>query len=107
MPIFYIILLMYLNSGHGATFVITYYKDFGQTFINNDDFLSIVGSLSSLFNAAGRLFWGRLIDKISFKVNFVNFIFNLLITFKNLKFLVMLFDFNDNSNITRFDNIGA
>ena len=79
MPIFYIILLMYLNSGHGATFVITFYKDFGQTFIYNDDFLSIVGSLSSLFNASGRLFWGRLIDKISFKVNFSNLYFHILI----------------------------
>jgi hypothetical protein len=48
--------------------ITTFYKTFGQTFINNDKFLSIVGSTASFFNALGRLFWGFLIDKLSFKV---------------------------------------
>ena len=43
-------------------------KTFGQTFIKNDSFLSIVGSVSSFFNALGRLLWGYLVDKLCYKV---------------------------------------
>lgn len=44
------------------------YKAFGQTFIHSDQFLAFVGSLSSVFNAGGRIFWGQFADKASYKL---------------------------------------
>lgn len=41
---------------------------FGQTFIDSDQFLAVAGSVSSIFNAFGRIFWGQFADKASYKV---------------------------------------
>jgi len=40
-----------------------FYKTFGQTFVRDDHFLSLVGAVCSLFNCSGRLFYGMLMDK--------------------------------------------
>ena len=45
-----------------------FYKAFGQTFIRDDKFLSLVGSINSLFNCSGRLFYGLIMDKTAYKV---------------------------------------
>ncbi|XP_046378141.2 oxalate:formate antiporter-like isoform X1 [Haliotis rufescens] len=58
---------LFFNS-QGLLFFSTFWKAYGQTFINDDQFLTVVGSIASLFNAGGRLFWGYLGDKFSFKV---------------------------------------
>jgi MFS family permease len=68
LPSFYILTLMLFNFGFAPFLVVSYYKAFGQTFITNDNFLSIIGSVSSLFNAFGRLLWGYLVDKLPFKI---------------------------------------
>ena len=68
LPSFYLITFMIINYAYASGFVVNYYKTFGQTFINNDNFLSIVGSIMSLSGAFGRLFWGYLADKLSFKI---------------------------------------
>ena len=44
------------------------YKAFGQTFIYDDHFLSIVGAICSFFNCSGRLIYGFIMDKTSYKV---------------------------------------
>ena len=44
------------------------YKAFGQTFIYDDHFLSIIGAICSFFNCAGRLMYGLIMDKTSYKV---------------------------------------
>ncbi|KAH8865242.1 Oxalate:formate antiporter [Schistosoma japonicum] len=43
-------------------------KLFGKIFINDDRFLAILGVISSAFNAAGRVFWGTIGDRVSFKI---------------------------------------
>jgi len=43
------------------------YKAFGQTFIYDDHFLAIVGAICSFFNCAGRLMYGLIMDKTSYK----------------------------------------
>ncbi len=40
-----------------------FYKAFGQTFILDDHFLSLVGAVCSIFNCTGRLFYGMLMDR--------------------------------------------
>ena len=68
LPAYYMIVVMFLLSQLGSTFVVTFYKTFGQTFINDDKFFATISSVSSVFNALGRIFWGYLIDKLPYKV---------------------------------------
>lgn len=67
----YLIVIMISFSTLGANCVITFYKTFGQTFILDDRFLAIIGSVGAVFNSAGRLFWGYLMDRMPFKVCFL------------------------------------
>ena len=46
-----------------------YYKTFGQTFIRDDRFLSIVGAITSVFNCSGRLVYGLIMDRFAYKVS--------------------------------------
>ncbi|BFZ00816.1 hypothetical protein BsWGS_03855 [Bradybaena similaris] len=65
---FYFIWLMFVFNGQGTIFMSTLYKAYGQTFISDDSFMALVGSFASVFNAGGRVFWGVLADKFSFRV---------------------------------------
>ena len=44
------------------------YKSFGQTFIYDDQFLAFVGSISAIFNCSGRLVYGLIMDKTSYRI---------------------------------------
>ncbi|XP_035680848.1 oxalate:formate antiporter-like isoform X2 [Branchiostoma floridae] len=44
-------------------------KAFGQTKIQDDHFLALVGAFSAVLNSAGRPFWGWMADRYSFKVS--------------------------------------
>lgn len=46
---------------------IGFHKVFGQTFIKNDHFLTIVGSVSGIFNCLGRPTFGWLLDTTNYK----------------------------------------
>jgi len=52
-----------------SNFVSGFYKAFGQTFIFDDQFLGIIGAATSFFNCTGRLFYGMIMDKFSYKVS--------------------------------------
>lgn len=67
----YLIVIMISFSTLGANCVITFYKTFGQTFILDDRFLAIIGSIGAVFNSVGRLFWGYLMDRMPFKICFL------------------------------------
>lgn len=43
------------------------YKAYGQTFIDDDHFLAIVGAFAAVFNASGRIFWGHLTDSYGYR----------------------------------------
>ena len=45
-----------------------YFQAYGQTFINDDYFLALVGSISSIFNCLMRPVWGIIMDKYGFQV---------------------------------------
>uniref|UniRef100_A0A0B7A8L4 Major facilitator superfamily (MFS) profile domain-containing protein n=1 Tax=Arion vulgaris TaxID=1028688 RepID=A0A0B7A8L4_9EUPU len=66
---FYFIWLMFVFNGQGSTFVSTLYKAYGQTFISDDTFMGVVGSFAALFNAFGRIMWGSIADRFSFRVS--------------------------------------
>ncbi len=44
-----------------------FYKAFGQTFISDDHFLSLVGAICSIFNCSGRLVYGTIMDKTTYR----------------------------------------
>ena len=68
-PAFYMIWFMYALTAILPGVLSAYYKTFGETYITNDRFLTTVGSVASIFNASGRIFWGFLSDKLPFKIN--------------------------------------
>ncbi|XP_013385610.1 uncharacterized protein LOC106155360 isoform X2 [Lingula anatina] len=64
---FYILWFIFLLNGQAVIFSSSLYKAYGQTFIKDDQFLAIVGAFAAVFNAGGRIFWGVIADKFSFK----------------------------------------
>lgn len=66
---FYKLWFIFVLNGTGISFMLTLWKAYGQSFINDDYFLSLVGACSSLFNAIGRITWGIVADKFSFRVS--------------------------------------
>ena len=59
------------------------YKTIGTSVpeLNDDFYLTIVGSLSSVMNFLTRLFWGNMLDKFSFrKLWIANIILSIFVT---------------------------
>ncbi|XP_052214580.1 uncharacterized protein LOC127833392 isoform X2 [Dreissena polymorpha] len=51
----------------GMQFANSFYKAYGQTFIYDDHFLALVGSIASIFNCVFRPIWGLVMDKYGFE----------------------------------------
>ena len=52
---------------------ITYWsQDYGEDLGYGDRFLAWLGACAAIFNASGRVIWGQLMDKFSYKVRRVN-----------------------------------
>ncbi|PIO58868.1 hypothetical protein TELCIR_19685, partial [Teladorsagia circumcincta] len=63
-------LLLFLSLASNAVWVQLVsglYKAYGQKFIDSDLFLSLVGSVASVFNACSRVVWGVVADKTSYQ----------------------------------------
>jgi len=65
--VFWQTFIMCLCSVSTGLYVAGAYKNFGNSTIDNDDFLAIVGSISSLFNGGFRYVWGYIMDKTNFR----------------------------------------
>ena len=70
-PNFYLLYIILFTEGIPLTFVVTLYKVFGQSLIDNDHFLTAAGSVSAVFNLLGRILWGALADKTSYELALV------------------------------------
>ena len=68
---FYFLWIMMFTAGFAVVFTATLYKFFGLSFIKDDHFLAIVGSAASICNCAGRIVWGLIADKVSYKFSLV------------------------------------
>ncbi|XP_046578489.1 monocarboxylate transporter 9-like isoform X2 [Haliotis rubra] len=69
--IFYLMWIIFLCVVLGIFFVTNFYKTFSQTFIKDDHFLSLAGSISSVLNALGRPFWGAVGDRLGYRETLV------------------------------------
>ncbi|CAB4070479.1 unnamed protein product [Lepeophtheirus salmonis] len=77
-----------------------FYKTFGQEFIFDDHYLALVGAISSIFNCSGRLFYGFIMDKSSYKI-----LFGVKNDFESPKELCKIFlDFNETIPLTMVSN---
>ncbi|XP_046552611.1 oxalate:formate antiporter-like [Haliotis rubra] len=65
--LFYLLWLINSCVMLGIILISTFYKTFSQTFIKDDHFLALAGSVGSAFNALGRPFWGAVGDKIGYR----------------------------------------
>jgi MFS transporter, OFA family, oxalate/formate antiporter len=68
---FWILFVMALCSVTPGIFVLSSYKTFGKDKINNDEFLTTVGAVSSVFNGTFRYLWGLIMDRTSFKLSYM------------------------------------
>ena len=50
-------------------FVLNTFKKYGQKNINDENFLTIVGSVASIFGGI-RFVWSQLVDRYSFKLSY-------------------------------------
>ncbi|KAL5106085.1 Oxalate:formate antiporter [Taenia crassiceps] len=64
---YFLWLLMFCNI-IPITLLTSAYKIFGNEYLADDIYLTTIGTLSSLSNCLGRVFWGYLVDKFSFKL---------------------------------------
>lgn len=67
----YIISLIFAFASISLSTFNSQYKNFGLTFIPDDQFLTQVYVIGSLINIPGRLLWGLIIDKLSFKISYL------------------------------------
>ncbi|XP_018011834.1 uncharacterized MFS-type transporter YhjX [Hyalella azteca] len=82
--LFYHLWLIYLINTIAIGYINATYKSFGQTFLKDDFFLATVGALAAIFNASGRLFWGRLMDATTFKTSMCCLTCSLCVLFSTL-----------------------
>ncbi|XP_052785091.1 uncharacterized protein LOC128220649 [Mya arenaria] len=66
---YYVVIISVFFLTCGTTIVFSMYKAYGQTFIHDDHFLALVGSMSSVFNSLGRPAWGIFNDKYGYRVS--------------------------------------
>ena len=64
--LYHIFLMNFFSSGLGLL-VASNFKNYGLLKINDDEFLTIVGSIGAVCNGGGRILWGILYDKFSFR----------------------------------------
>jgi len=64
---FYILWIAMFCNSNFIGFIASVYKAFGQTFIEDDQFLALVGSIAAILNSAGRICWGFAVDRFQYK----------------------------------------
>lgn len=65
--VFWSLVIMSFFSIMPGYFVANCFKVFGRTYIEDDQFLAVVGSVSSFFNGSSRILWGWAMDRQGFK----------------------------------------
>jgi predicted MFS family arabinose efflux permease len=64
---FYAFLALIALSSSFGMFIAFNYKEYGMLHIQDDQFLTLAGSLGGIANGFSRIFWGTLLDFFTFK----------------------------------------
>lgn len=67
---FWLLFLMSACSVGPGIYFLYVYKGFAMETLNDDEFLTLVGSVGLLFNGGFRSIWGDFMDRTSFKVSY-------------------------------------
>merc|ERR1719471_539341 len=59
---FWVLWVTFVLNTQAVGYINSMYKAFGQTFIQDDHFLAVVGAFAAVFNSSGRVLWGHLCD---------------------------------------------
>ena len=70
-PEFYLLFVIFGLNKVPLAFIGTYTKFYGETFLSDDMFLSVIAGLAGLFNALGRPFWGAINDTLRVKKSLI------------------------------------
>ena len=65
---FWILWVTFVLNTQAVGYINSMYKAFGQTFIQDDHFLAVVGAFAAIFNSSGRVLWGHLCDVFGYKM---------------------------------------
>lgn len=81
MPLAYHLASCFILTTVGGMYLAGTFKVYGQKYFSSELFLSTVGSVASIFNAAGRIFWGGLADRIGILETLIimSFLFSIII----------------------------
>ncbi|XP_054166488.1 uncharacterized protein LOC128963960 [Oppia nitens] len=66
-PLFTILLITFALSTQTTYLMNSMIKAFGQSYISDDHYLSVIVSLSFIINGMGGLFWGKVMDHLKFR----------------------------------------
>ncbi|VDO03654.1 unnamed protein product [Rodentolepis nana] len=66
-PDFYFLWLVMLFGVVPVTLQTSTFKAYGKEYISDDQYLTVIATLSSAFNCLGRIIWGLIADRFSFK----------------------------------------
>ena len=64
-PLTWHIAACFVTTSAGGMYLAGTFKEYGEQYLHSEEFLSNVAACSSLFNAAGRIFWGEFADRTS------------------------------------------
>ncbi|GFN83952.1 oxalate:formate antiporter [Plakobranchus ocellatus] len=62
-PVFYSLLMYGISIAYGLTLKANYYKQFGLLYIQNDNYLTLVGTLIPVMSTSSRILFGACLDK--------------------------------------------
>ncbi|CAB3999900.1 oxalate:formate antiporter-like isoform X1 [Paramuricea clavata] len=68
---FWLLWFIALVNGEVIMFLQSLYKAYGETFIPDDRFLALVGSISMVFASVGRILWGIIADRLPIRTTLV------------------------------------
>lgn len=83
----YFIMLMAYCSIQNGYFMASNFKNYGIMKISDDNFLTLVGSLSCVCNGGGRFFWGTISDRLKFKKVYLTILILQMLDIATLRFI--------------------
>ena len=84
---FWILWMTFFLNTQAIGYINSMYKAYGQEYILDDHFLSIVGAIAAIFNASGRVFWGNLSDAYGYKLMMFTISIGLAVLYATFRFI--------------------